>query len=294
MIGMYALCIIVITVGVSVMWRARAIPRIPIYFWPVAIITTAIPLHTGYLTLFPQESVDTKEVASLNDAVNIKIPKNHSLLVTANLAELKTEKERKDPDSYKSEFYFQIRGLDDDNKPWSQNIAGSFSRQNKSNEAEIKVYDGQEISSGTRKRSSGLFENIQDRFVLDGTGEARLKMTNYQGGASSSIQLEIIPAPPSSSILWLSGIFLSALGIYFEAWYKCDKLAQDLGFLAFLPVFMVDTLAPLDGWGGVAKAGIATFLIGYGIVAGLAFLTVKYKDSRDKALAEEEEEEEED
>jgi len=59
-----------------------------------------------------------------------------------------------------------------------------------------------------------------------------------------------------------------------------------LGFLAFLPVFMVDTIAPLDGWGGIAKACVATFLIGYGIVAGIAFLTVKYKDSRDKALAE--------
>ena len=100
--------------------------------------------------------------------------------------------------------------------------------------------------------------------------------------------MEVIPAPPRSSLLWLSGIFLSALGIYF-AWYKCDKLAQDLGFWLFLPVFMVDTLAPLDGWGGVAKACIATFLIGYGIVAGLAFLTVKYKDSRDKALEEQNE-----
>ena len=33
------------------------------------------------------------------------------------------------------------------------------------------------ISSGTRKRSTGLFENIQDRFILDGSGEARVKMT---------------------------------------------------------------------------------------------------------------------
>ena len=89
--------------------------------------------------------------------------------------------------------------------------------------------------------------------------------------------------------MWLSGIVLSILGMYFEAWYKCEKLAQDLGFLAFLPVFMVDTLAPLDGWGGVAKACIATFLMGYGIVAGLAFLTVKYKESKDKALEEQKE-----
>ena len=286
MIGMYALCFIVFTVSASIIWRVRAIPRIPIYFWPIAIITSAVPIHTGYLTLFPQESADTKEVAALNDAVSITIPKDHALLITAQLAEFKTEKERKNPDNYKSDFYFQIKGLNEDNKPWRQNIAGTFSRQNESNETEIKVYDGQEISSGTRKRSTGLFENIQDRFILDGSGEARVKMTNYQGGASSSIRLEVIPAPPRSSLLWLSGIFLSALGIYFEAWYKCDKLAQDLGFLAFLPVFMVDTLAPLDGWGGVAKACVATFLIGYGIVAGLAFLTVKYKDSRDRALEE--------
>ena len=51
---------------------------------------------------------------------------------------------------------------------------------------------------------------------------------------------------------------------------------------------MVDILAPLDGWGGVAKA--CYILIGYGIVAGLAFLTVKYKDSRDKALEEQKDE----
>ena len=87
-------------------------------------------------------------------------------MITAELAEFKTEKERKNPDNYRSDFYFQIKGLDENNKPWRQNIAGTFSRQTESNETEIKVYDGQEISSGTRKLPTGLFENIQDRFIL--------------------------------------------------------------------------------------------------------------------------------
>ena len=286
MIGMAVLCCIVVTVTASVIWRARAIPRIPLLFWPIAIITSFIPIYTGYLTLFPLQSVDTQKLVALNDAVNIKIPKHHALLVTAELAEYTTEKERTDPDNYKSNFYFQIKGIDENNKQWNQNIQGEFSRQHNEQETDIKLYDGQEISSGTRKRSAGLFENIQDRYFLEGTGDARIKMTNYQGGASKSLRIEVVPAPPASAFLWLSGIILSILGMYFEAWYKCEKLAQDIGFLAFLPVFMVDTLAPLDGWGGVTKASIATFLMGYGIVAGLAFLTVKYKDSKDKALEE--------
>ena len=92
---MYALCFIVFTVSASIIWRVRAIPRIPIYFWFIAIITSAIPIHTGYLTLFPQESADTKEVAALNDAVSVTIPKDHALLITAELAELKNRKRTK-------------------------------------------------------------------------------------------------------------------------------------------------------------------------------------------------------
>ena len=162
MIGMTVLCCIVFTVTASVIWRARAIPRIPILFWPVALITSIIPIHTGYLTLFPQKSVDTKQLVSLNDAVNVKIPPNHALLVTAELETYTTEEEQKDPDNYKSDFYFQIRGMDENNKQWSQNIQGQFSRQHNEQETDVKLYDGQEISSGTRRRSTGLFENIQD------------------------------------------------------------------------------------------------------------------------------------
>ena len=89
-------------------------------------------------------------------------------------------------------------------------------------------------------------------------------------------------APPSGLHLWLFGLVFSLLGVYYEAWWKCEKVGQDFGFLSLYGVFLVDVVAPLDGYIGILYSAMPTFLMGYGAVAGVAFLAVKYKESQDK------------
>ena len=83
MIGMTVLCCIVVTVTASVIWRARAIPRIPILFWPIGIITSIVPIYTGYFTLFPQKVLIRKRwFASMMPLISKYL--NHSLWLLQN------------------------------------------------------------------------------------------------------------------------------------------------------------------------------------------------------------------
>ena len=82
--------------------------------------------------------------------------------------------------------------------------------------------------------------------------------------------------------MWIFGALFSLIGVYYEAWWKCEKVGQDFGFLSLYGVFLVDGVAPLDGYIGVILAALPTFFMGYGVVAGLGFLAVKYKETSDK------------
>ena len=73
---------------------------------------------------------------------------------------------------------------------------------------------------------------------------------------------------------------LSVLGIYFEAWKNCDKVAGDIGFMAMYAVFLADGVTPLDGIKGVGLAALAAFFLAYAAVAGIAYLFAKYNASR--------------
>ena len=67
----------------------------------------------------------------------------------------------------------------------------------------------------------------------------------------------------------------SILGVYFESWKNCDKVAGDIAFLAFYGLFLSQEVAPLDGIKGMLLAAIPAFFMGYAPVAGLAYLANK-------------------
>ena len=83
-------------------------------------------------------------------------------------------------------------------------------------------------------------------------------------------------------MLWALAVFFSLVGVYYEAWKQCDKVAGDIGLLVFYAVFLADKITPMDGLKEVGFAAFAAFFFGHAIVAGTAFLACKYVESNNR------------
>ena len=134
-----------------------------------------------------------------------------------------------------------------------------FSEQD-DKKVKIKQVEGEKVSNNSGEdRSVGLQENIQDRFELRHPGDMQITLKNYEGKAIEGLSFQIVSSPPPNAILWGFGIFFSILGIYYESWKKCDKVAGDIAFLAFYGLFLSQEVAPLDGIKGMVIAAAPAF-----------------------------------
>jgi hypothetical protein len=196
------------------------------------------------------------------------------LLVTGVLSEKKEEDKK---GNSKTSYSFKVQGPD-----WKQTVSGTVTKDNESGASDLDGISGQAISETGKKKVAKSGESLQERFSLVGNGKVDILVSNYQGDAAASLQIEVIPSPPPGVVLWGLALFLSVCGIYFEAWEKCDKVAGDLAGLAMYPIFLCDGITPTASWRDVGFSFLPGAFLGWGVVAGLAFLALKYNSSMEK------------
>ncbi len=276
MLGYAVVSAITLAVSISTIYRMRGAAKVPAFFWFSLICATAMPFWIGWNVNYPAvSSVSETILAAEKDVVRLELPENHSLMVTAVLSDDPIVPS--DPQSYKTDYTILIKGSDN-NKTWEQRITGAMERKSDSKEkVKIKDVKGQKISgSADNNRTVGLSENVQDRFELKHAGKIKMEVTNYQGKAIQGLKVSVVSSPPPSLLLWGLAILFSGLGVYYESWRNCDKVAGDLGFLVFYALFLTEGVAPLDGMKGMFFAALPAFFMGYAPVAGLAYLATKF------------------
>lgn len=248
---------------------------------PVVIVAmigcAALPSWVSYTVLEPGEPVDTATVRKVKDTVSLEVPEGYAIMATANLTD-----EDEDPESEKTAYTFKLKGTD-----WGHKESGTFKRKGAGGGPDVSIDGGQGVTDSTRRRSGALGEDTQDRIDPLGHGPVEIEVTNWQGGAALSIDLDVVKGPPPAALVWALAIFVSLLGVFGEVRYGADRIAGDIGVLAMWAVFLRDGVTPLDDFQGVAKALLPAAFLGWGAAGGLAWLGVKYVVSREKAAEEE-------
>ena len=270
--------VVLVSIGVATttIVRMRAAARVPTMFWLLFLTSLSVPLGVGWMVNFPEEvSTEIKELRAEKQSVSINIPEGHSLLINA--IPSSKELDPSDPQSFKTDYALQIEGIYN-NQIWTQTITGAMERKSDQddNKVKIKQLEGEKISSNSGEdRTVGLQENIQDRFNVRHPGDMNITLKNYEGKVIDGLSFQVVTSPPPNMVLWGIGIFFSIVGVYYESWKKCDKVAGDIAFLAFYGLFLSQEIAPLDGIKGMLMAALPAFFMGYAPVAGIAYLANK-------------------
>ena len=270
--------VVLVSVGVATttIVRMRAAARVPTMFWLLFLISLSVPLAVGWMVNFPQTvSTEVKELRVEKQSISINIPQGHSLLIDA--IPSSQELDPSDPQSFKTDYALQIKGIYN-NQIWTQTITGAMERKSDQEDKKVKIkqLEGEKISNNSGEdRTVGLQENIQDRFNVRHPGEMNITLKNYEGKAIDGLSFQVVTSPPANMVLWAIGIFFSIVGVYYESWKKCDKVAGDIAFLAFYGLFLSQEIAPLDGIKGMLMAALPAFFMGYAPVAGIAYLANK-------------------
>jgi hypothetical protein len=269
------LVIIVLSVVVQTVGRMRGAPNVPVFFWVALLLSTIAPLVTGWMVLNKGEVLQSASVQKSKDHVQVDIPDGYALLVTGQLNPEDSDKE----DAYKTSYTLRVAG-----DKWKEKVSGEVTKQNQGKQ-QLKAIQGETISESGKKQTNRTGQHLQDRFVLTGSGPVDVFVENYSGDAAVSLLLEVTQAPPKALWLWGFAVFSSLLGIYFQAWKKCDQVAGDLAGLPFYAVFLADGITPTASWFNVGTAFLPGMFLGWGVVAGLAWLATKYVDSSQKNKA---------
>lgn len=271
--------VVLVSVGVATttIVRMRAAARVPTMFWILFLISLSVPLAVGWMVNFPEQvSTEVKELRAEKQSVSVNIPQGHSLLINA--IPSSKELDPSDPQSFKTDYALQIEGIYN-NQIWTQTITGAMERKSEQDDKKVKIkqLEGEKISNNSGEdRTVGLQENIQDRFDVRHPGDMNITLKNYEGKAIDGLSFQVVTSPPPNMVLWGIGIFFSIVGVYYESWKKCDKVAGDIAFLAFYGLFLSQEIAPLDGIKGMLMAALPAFFMGYAPVAGIAYLANKF------------------
>lgn len=261
-VGLFVMIVVLQTIG-----RMRGAPNVPILFWMMLALSMAAPLITGWMVLNKGEVLQSATVENEKDHVQLDVPEGYALLVTADL----NPEESTEIDAYRTSYTFRIAG-----DKWKQKISGEMTKPNQSRQ-KLNGIEGESISESGKKSTNDTGQHVQDRHVLVGTGTVDVFVENYSGTAANSLLIEVTKAPPKQWWVWGFAVFASIMGIYFEAWKKCDQVAGDLSGLAFYAVFLADGITPTASEWDVALAFAPGFFMGWGVVTGLAYLAKKFR-----------------
>ena len=272
--------IALVSVGVATttIVRMRAAARVPGLFWVLFLLSLSVPLYVGWMVNFPTTHVIEKtELRAEKQTVSILVPEGYSLMVDAIPSTQKLDSS--DPKSFKTDYALFLEGIYN-NQIWTQTVTGAMERKSDQEEGKVKIkqIEGEKLSgSSGEERAVGFRENVQDRFELRHPGDLKITLKNYEGKAIDGLSFQVVSSPPPNMILWGIGILFSLIGIYYESWKYCEKVAGDFAFLAFYGLFLSQEIAPLDGIKGMLMAAVPAFFMGYAPVAGLAYVVNKLK-----------------
>lgn len=263
---------VILLVLIPAIRRMFDLPKIPILAWPVMLMAAGFPAYMSYTVLNPGEVFDTAEVRANKDKFSIDVPgEGYALMVTALLGP-----EREDIPSDKTSYTIRYE-LDNQ----EHRMVGTIRRKSGDDSIDVNIDGGEAVRETGRRRSGGLGEDLQDRFDLKGSGgKMEGFVTNWEGQAATVLILEVVKAPPPSSLLWLIALGICVLAIAVEAGFGADKFTGDIGFLALYAVFLRDGVTPLDTYKGVGLAVLPAAIVGWVLVAGIAFLVVKYTSGK--------------
>lgn len=267
---MTAAVIIVAVISLVVVLRLRRLQEMRAFNWlvvPTLLVAAAMPSYVAWKVLDPAPAVGsglyTGKVSPVVDKATIDIPEGHALLVTATLGE-----ESEDPASERTAYSLKVKGTG-----WEQSASGIIKRKGAGAGPGVSL-GGEDITDANR-RPSRLGEDLQDRYEFHGSGTATIEVTNWSGTAATTLDLEVIEAPPPALWLWCGLVLVSLMGIFVEAKYGADQFAGDAAFLAMWAIFLRDGVTPLDDWQEVAKALMPAVLLGMLAIGGLGYIAAK-------------------
>lgn len=253
--------------------RLQDFNAMSIWVWPLMFLAGAAPCLVAYTTLHPGAAVDVAEVAAEKDSVQMHVPPNHSLMVTAVLTE-----ESDEPGTDKTHYNLKVKGTG-----WEVSADGTMKRESASGGTKIDALGQQGIEEIGGKRGSKLGEDLQDRHDLKESGDVTVTVTNWQGLAVEKLILEVVPSPPSDVLMWSYTVIITLLALVLGVRDNAERLASDLAFLCLWGVYMRDGVTPLDDWQEVGLALVPAALTGWLAVAGLEYLVINYFHSRAQA-----------
>jgi hypothetical protein len=266
---------IILAVLLPTLYRLHNLNQVPVLVWPGALLSAAFPLAVLYTLILPGPAVSTATVAQLHGKATLELPPGHVILATATLTPADEEAQNHNKTSYTLKF---------DGADWSQTGSATVARENAGGGPDIDVVDGAGVVDRATRRSGGFGEDLEERFELRGSGPVTVEVTNWEGTAARLIELSVVKAPPPEWSLWIVAVLISLLALYLEVFRGIERIASDLAFLGFYGVFLRHRVTPLDSFGEVLGAALPAALLGWGVVAGLAYLIVKMQ-SRTEAVA---------
>jgi len=283
--GVYMLSAVVVSavillVLVPAFRRMLDLQKIPWLAWPVMLAAGAFPSYMAYTVLNPEYVGEQVEVRQSHETDKrpfvLQVPADgHALMVTAVLGK---EKEDVPTDKTAYTLRYELGGEE-------HRVIGTIRRKSGDDSIDVNSDVSETMRDSTRTRSGGLGEDLQDRFDIEG-GEGTLtgRVANWDGDAAAVLLLQLVKAPPPEGLLWLIALIISAMAIVVEVKYGADKFTGDIGFLAMYAVFIRDGVTPLDTYKGVGLAVLPAAIVGWFLVAGLAFMIGKYtrEDPRDR------------
>lgn len=264
------LSVIIGVIAVPAIQRLFDLKKVPPLSLLVVLGAMACPAYVASTVLDPGESLQTASVAAQKDKVEMTLPEGHSLMVTAELSE--------DEEQGKTSYALRVKG-----DKWAQNLTGTIKRSGGGDNPDVDVLDDERISTGTR-RSGSVGEDLQERYDIKGTGDVEITVTNYNGGAATSLVLDIVKGPPPVPVLWGFAALIAILGLYLELKKGLDRFSGDMATLACYGALLPQSgITPLDNVRGIAFAGLGAILLGQGAVQAIAWVGNKYLSSLEKA-----------
>ncbi|MFT5684879.1 MAG: hypothetical protein ACI8RZ_005824 [Myxococcota bacterium] len=264
------LSVIVGVIAVPAIQRLFDLKKVPLLSVLVVLSAMACPAYVASTVLAPGEPLQSVTVAAQKDAVELTLPAGHSLMVTANLSE--------DEDLGKTSYALQVKG-----DKWAENLTGTIKRSGSGGGPDVDIVDGEGISNGGR-RSGAVGEDLQERYDIKGTGDIVVTVTNYVGGAATSLVIDVIKGPPPVPVLWGFAALIAILGLYLELKKGCERFSGDMATLACYGALLPQSgITPLDNVRGIAFAGLGAILLGQGAVQAVAWVGNKYLSSLERA-----------
>lgn len=267
----YGLVAFVVIAGIKRMGDIRGLPA-----WvKLSPVVFAIPpIFVANLLLNPGAPAAEARLARLHEKVTLEIPAGHDLIVRGVLGDPDAITDnKKKAEAGKMNYRISVNG-----QGWEKQATGEIRR--KLDRDQQGPTQGGAALKDTRSRAASLGEDLEQRFDLEGSGEAELEVAVWQGAAAEAVIVEVVKGPPERIVFWVITGLAILVGLIAEVHYKAVQMAGDLAFLAALAVFLPDQLTPLSGFQEAGVAAFAAALFGWLFVAGLAYLAMKVQELR--------------